>query len=70
MDEFYKQIRALCGYVENGSDTQITISQDDATKEWWVKVGKTGYHGPDLRTAVAVAYRQVDDDDKLLAIYE
>jgi len=31
----------LCGYVENGSDTVVTLFQDDATREWFVKLNKT-----------------------------
>lgn len=32
-------LRDLCGYVENGSDTVVRISQDDATKDWVVTLG-------------------------------
>lgn len=32
-------LRRLCGYVENGSDTAVTIFQDDATRGWCVRVG-------------------------------
>lgn len=52
-------IRRLCGYVENGSDTVVTICQDDATKEWMVKVGAGRqpryFHGPDLNAALHAA---------------
>lgn len=35
----YLNLRKLCGHVENGTDTVVTVFQDDATKQWWVKVG-------------------------------
>lgn len=34
------QLRELCGYVEDGSDTTIQIFQDDATRTWHLKVGR------------------------------
>lgn len=41
--EEYKQrldaLRELCGYVEDGSDTCVTIGQDDATKDWVLRIG-------------------------------
>ena len=27
-------LRKACGYIENGTSQAVTISQDDATKEW------------------------------------
>ena len=40
--QYFEDLRHLCGYIEDGTDTSITIGQDDATKEWplWVKGGK------------------------------
>ena len=32
-------LRELCGYVEDGSDTSVTIGQDDATKDWVLHIG-------------------------------
>lgn len=32
-------LRAICGYVEDGSDTTITICQDDATRDWFIRIG-------------------------------
>lgn len=32
-------LRTLCGYVEDGTDTTIHMFQDDATKEWILKLG-------------------------------
>lgn len=35
----WRKLREVCGYVENASDTRVTICQDDATKTWHVTVG-------------------------------
>lgn len=32
-------LRELCGYVEDGSNTFVTIGQDDATKDWVLHIG-------------------------------
>ena len=41
----FDAIRALCGYVEDGSSTSVLLSQDDACKDWLVKVGNVSFHG-------------------------
>jgi hypothetical protein len=41
--EIIAGLRDLCGYVENGSDTSIQISQDDATKDWVIHIGRSGF---------------------------
>lgn len=65
------KLRACCGYVENGTDTSVTVSQDDATREWSVYVGieraaasamgdeikRRSYHGRDIHEAIDTAYR-------------
>lgn len=38
-DRFRKLHSHLCGYVENGGGEPISICQDDATREWGVRVG-------------------------------
>lgn len=38
-DRFRKLHSHLCGYVENGGGEPISICQDDATREWSVRVG-------------------------------
>lgn len=45
-------LRNLLGYVENGSDTVVTIFQDDATKDFIVKVGKCTYYATTLGEAL------------------
>ena len=32
-------LRRLCGYVEDDSNTSVTIAQDDATKDWILIIG-------------------------------
>lgn len=49
-------LRKLCGYVENGTDTVVTIFQDDTTRDWIVKVGKYYcFQGKSMTQAVDVA---------------
>lgn len=55
--ERFEHIRELCGYVEDGSSTSVTISQDDATREWCVRVGKIAYYGGSLTAAFNLAVR-------------
>lgn len=38
-------LRSMCGYVEDGSDTFIGIFQDDATREWFLRIGHSGGMG-------------------------
>lgn len=52
-----QDIRNLCGHVEDGSSMTLTISQDDATKEWVVTVGKKDYYGPSMGAALDAALR-------------
>ena len=33
------KLRACCGYVENGSQEKLTISQDECTKGWSIRIG-------------------------------
>lgn len=37
-DELLAGLRRLCGYVEDGSQTYITIAQDDATRDWAIEI--------------------------------
>jgi|TARA_R110000851_G_scaffold313492_1_gene475137 hypothetical protein len=40
----YDAIRECCGYVENGTGSSFSISQDDATGAWMVRVGKATFY--------------------------
>lgn len=54
------KLRDLCGYVENGTSGWVTLSQDDATKDWFVMVGcgvrSSMYSGTTLAGAVDKAF--------------
>jgi hypothetical protein len=39
-DQLIAGLRRLCGHVENGSDVSVTIFQDDATREWVLKISQ------------------------------
>ncbi len=54
----FNGLRRLMGYVENGSETTVTLFQDDATKDFIIKVGKREFYGPSLGQAVdqAISY--------------
>lgn len=53
--EILAQLRQLCGYVENGTDTVVSVFQDDATKSWTVKVGKQSYIADTMPRAFEMA---------------
>lgn len=55
----FRKLRELCGYVENGSDTVVTIFQDDATRDWVCKVGNKRYWGRSMEAAIDAA---IEDD--------
>ena len=40
--ERLKGLRNLCGFVEDGSNESVTICQDDATRDWTIRVGGPG----------------------------
>lgn len=50
-----KQLNAICGYVGNGTSSTVTISQDDATRDWTIKVGKRTYTAGTLGGALDLA---------------
>lgn len=58
--ELLDALRNLCGFVENGTSDVVIISQDDATKDWCVTVGRMTaytrsktYYGKTLREALS-----------------
>lgn len=48
-------LRRMCGYVENGTHDVVKIFQDDATREWIVKVGNRMWWGPTFNSAIDAA---------------
>lgn len=55
MSDFDK-LRNLMGYVENGTETVVKIFQDEATKDYFVKLRGESYHGRTLSIALENAY--------------
>lgn len=56
-DSFETKLRNLCGYIENATDTSVKVFQDDATKEWIVKVGNNySYYGVSMQDAFNKAF--------------
>lgn len=62
--ELLGQLREMCGYVENGSDTTVAIFQDDATRDWILRVGTDNtilktkarrYHSSSFHQVIRVA---------------
>ncbi|HYE38182.1 hypothetical protein [Methylocaldum sp.] len=62
--ELLKGLRRLCGYVQDGSAETVSIYQDDATRDWGVRVGTafTGrdrnYHGISFEEALEAAFKK------------
>ena len=57
-------LRELCGYVEDGSDTSVTIGQDDATKDWVLHIGnrkQTLIFGGTFRGLLDTARRTLEE---------
>jgi hypothetical protein len=50
------QLKELMGYVQNGSDTTVSLFQDDATMDYMLRVGKKTYWGHSLENVIAKAF--------------
>lgn len=57
----FATIRTLAGYVEDGSATTVQISQDDATRTWIVRAGKSEWYGNSLQGALAAARVEMEE---------
>lgn len=44
-DFYWQKLKRLAGYVANGTDTKITLYQDDATGNFHIKVGERDNFG-------------------------
>lgn len=53
-------IRLLMGYVENGTSETVSLGQDDATKSFFVRVGKRHYHSSSFSGALEEAMKDLD----------
>jgi hypothetical protein len=47
-----ENLRDCLGFVQNGTQTKVTIHQDDATKDFIVYVDNRRYHGYTLDQAL------------------
>lgn len=53
--ERLKGIRRLCGFIQNGTDTVVKIFEDDATREWVMKVGTQTFYAPTFTSVLDAA---------------
>ena len=51
----YRHLQLICGHVQNGTDSYVTIRQDDATMDWTVTVGNSRYNAGSLMGALEQA---------------
>ena len=57
------KLRALLGYVEDGSDRPVTIGQDDATMTFYLRIGRPSdpwtkvYYTGSLKCAIDAAFK-------------
>ena len=51
-----ESLRKLMGYVQNGSDETVSLFQDDATKDFMLRVGKKTYWGNSLENVIDKAF--------------
>lgn len=48
----FKMLRAFMGYIENGSAQTIKLFQDDATREYFLKIGLDCFTGASLQDCI------------------
>lgn len=62
----FDQIRDLMGYVQNGTDTSVTLFQDDATQWFTVAIGRSherkGESAPSLEAAIRTMHHKYGGD--------
>lgn len=56
----FNQLLALLGNVKDGSCTAVSISQDDATEWWNIKVGSRIFHEETLSKALDKACEEIE----------
>lgn len=65
--ELFDMIRNLMGYVENGTDTSVTLFQDDATRWFTVAIGRSherkGESAPSLEASIRKMYDKYGDKE-------
>lgn len=65
--ELFDMIRNLMGYIENGTDTSVTLFQDDATRWFTVAIGRSherkGESAPSLEASIRKMYDKYGDKE-------
>lgn len=65
--EMFDMIRNLMGYVENGTDTSVTLFQDDATRWFTVAIGcsheRKGESAPSLEETIRRMFHKYGDKE-------
>ncbi len=51
----WKQLKELCGHLQDGSQETVTLMQDDATRTICIKIGKQYFPGDTFEEALAFA---------------
>ena len=54
-------LEELMGYVQDGSDTTVSLFQDDATMDFMLRVGKKTYWGLSLENVIEKAFEAEGD---------
>lgn len=66
--ELLNSLRMMCGHVENGSDMPVSISQDDATRDWCLTRGtfmtqrSRTWAAPSFTGVIALASKELETD--------
>jgi hypothetical protein len=65
--ELVDGLQRLMGYVQNGSDTTVSMFQDDATHTYHVKIGRAPlgptFWGSTMRDALQMAIERTPKED-------
>lgn len=61
--ESWRRLRRFCGYIENGSDTVVHLSQDDATRDWVFSIGERSFYGKSPEAALGAAVNELGDPE-------
>lgn len=65
--ELFDMIRNLMGYIENGTDTSVTLFQDDTTRGFTVAIGRShqrkGESAPSLEEAIRRMFHKYGDKE-------
>ncbi|MDI1362557.1 hypothetical protein [Methylotenera sp.] len=48
----FRRLKQFMGYVQNGSDTTVTMHQDDATQTYVLRVGNSTFYGMTLEACI------------------